>query len=174
MAVRLVSFINPRLMRQDQLAKFCLRSMQTQPRISLVQGQTLANKEFWSKNHELKRPMSPHLTIYKPQLTSTLSIMNRITGLGASVVLYAGGIGAIFYNNSFPDLIQLIQATIPHSLILLTKTALGGAVIYHTLNGIRHLVWDVGYGFQLKHLYLSGYIVVALTAVGTAMVFIRG
>lgn len=117
--------------------------------------------------------MSPHLTIYKPQLTSTLSIMNRITGLGAGVVLYAGGIGAIFYNQSFPELLQLIQATIPHSLILLTKTALGGAVIYHTLNGIRHLVWDVGYGFNLKHLYMSGYLVLVLTAIGTAIVFIR-
>lgn len=174
MANRLVNIINPRLFRQNQFTKFYARSMQTQPRIALIQGQTTVNKEFWSKNKELNRPMSPHLGIYKLQLTSTLSIMTRITGLGASVVLYAGGIGAIFYNQSFPELLQLIQSTIPHSFILLTKTALGGAIIYHTLNGVRHLVWDAGYGFQLKHLYMSGYIVVALTAVGTALVFIRG
>lgn len=118
--------------------------------------------------------MSPHLTIYKPQLTSTLSIMNRITGLGVSVVLYGGGIGAIFCSQSFPEILQSVQAIVPHSLILVSKTAVMGAIIYHTLNGIRHLIWDVGYGFQLKHLYLSGYIVIALTAIGTGVVFIKG
>lgn len=134
----------------------------------------ILNKDFWSKNKELNRPMSPHLTIYKPQLTSTLSIMNRITGLGVSVVLYGGGIGAIFCSQSFPEILQSVQAIVPHSLILVSKTAVMGAIIYHTLNGIRHLIWDVGYGFQLKHLYLSGYIVIALTAIGTGVVFIKG
>lgn len=119
--------------------------------------------------------MSPHLSVYKPQLTSTLSIFHRITGLGTSVVLYAGGIGALFCTStSFPEIVSLIQENIPHYLILATKTAIGGSLIYHTLNGVRHLIWDVGYGFQLKHLYLSGYIVVALTAIGTAVVFIKG
>lgn len=139
-----------------------------------AQSQTL-NKEFWNKNIELKRPMSPHLSIYKFQLTSTLSILHRITGVGASAVLYAGGIGALLCTNqSFPEIIQLIQDNVPHFMITLTKTAIGGAMIYHTLNGVRHLIWDVGYGFQLKHLYISGYIVVALTAIGTAVVFIKG
>lgn len=174
MATRLVTLLNPRLLRQEQLTRYCMRSMQSQPRIALVQGQTNANKEFWSKNKDLNRPMSPHLTIYKPQLTSTLSIFHRITGLGASVALYAGGIGAIFCTQSFPEIVQVLQSVIPSSLILLTKTALGGAIIYHTLNGVRHLIWDVGYGFKLQHLYTSGYIVVALTAVGTAMIFIQG
>lgn len=133
------------------------------------------NKEFWSKNSQLNRPMSPHLSIYKPQLTSTLSILHRATGLGASAVLYAGGIAALFStSHNFPEIVGIIQNTVPHSLLLVTKTALGGSIIYHTLNGIRHLVWDMGYGFQLKHLYISGYVVVALTAIGTAIVFIRG
>lgn len=121
------------------------------------------------------RPLSPHLTVYKPQLTSTLSIFHRITGLGASVVLYAGGIGALFSTSqSFPEIVQIIQNNVPSFMILATKTAIGGSLIYHTLNGVRHLAWDVGYGFQLKHLYMSGYAVVALTAIGTILVFIRG
>jgi len=139
-----------------------------------AQSQTL-NKDFWSKNKQLNRPMSPHLSVYKPQLTSTLSILNRITGLGASVVLYAGGIGALFCTSqSFPEILQLVQDKVPHFLILTTKTALGGSLIYHTLGGIRHLIWDIGYGFKLKHLYLSGYVVIALTAIGTAAIFIKG
>lgn len=101
--------------------------------------------------------------------------MHRITGLGVSVVLYGAGIGALFCTNtSFPEILQMIHDHVPHFLILGTKTAVWGGIIYHTLNGVRHLIWDVGYGFQLKHLYLSGYIVVALTAIGTAVVFIKG
>lgn len=143
--------------------------------LSRAQDTPTLNKEFWSKNNKLNRPMSPHLSIYKPQLTTTLSILHRATGLGASVVLYAGGIAALFSTSySFPEIVQLMQDTIPHPLLLTTKTALGGAFIYHTLNGIRHLIWDMGYGFQIKHLYMSGYVVVALTAIGTAIIFIRG
>ena len=162
------------LLRQPrQLSRIPACWMQTQPKIAFVQGQQI-NKEFWSKNEELKRPMSPHLTIYKFELPANLSILHRITGLGASVALYGAGIGAIFCNQSFPEILQVVQSIVPHSLILVTKTALGGAIIYHTLNGVRHLVWDAGYGFKLKHLYMSGYAVVALTALGTVMVFLRG
>lgn len=171
---QLVRIMNPGLLRQHQQTRSIIRLMQTQARVSFVQGQTTADKEFWSKNRELNRPMSPHLTIYKFELPAILSIAHRATGLGASVALYAGGIGAIFCNQSFPEILQLVQGVVPHSLLLLTKTALGGAIIYHTLNGVRHLIWDAGYGFQLKHLYMSGYFVVALTAIGTAIVFIKG
>lgn len=133
------------------------------------------NKEFWTKNKDLNRPMSPHLSVYKPQLTSTLSIMHRITGVGASAVLYGAGIGALFTTStSFPEVVGLIQNYIPGMIILGSKTIIGASLIYHTLNGVRHLFWDTGYGFQLKHLYLSGYIVVALTAVGAVILFIRG
>lgn len=133
------------------------------------------NKEFWSKNKQLNRPMSPHLTIYKFQLPANLSILHRITGLGASVVLYTGGIGALFCTGqSFPEIVQLIQDNVPSLLIKGTKAAIGGSLLYHTLNGVRHLVWDVGYGFRMQHLYISGYIVVAMTAIGTAYIFIQG
>lgn len=137
-------------------------------------SQTL-NVDYFDKNKQLNRPMSPHLSIYKVQLTSTLSIFHRATGLAASAVLYGGGIGALFCSStSFPEIVHMIQDTVPNFLILTTKAAIGGSLIYHTLNGVRHLIWDVGYGFQLKHLYLSGYVVVALTAIGTAIIFIRG
>lgn len=164
------------LQQQCRSSAFGLLSSRATSNFTMTSTQnTTVNKEFWKKNKELERPMSPHLSIYKPQLTSTLSILNRGTGLAVSAVLYAGGIGALFCTNtSFPEIIQLVQQNVPHFLIISTKTALGGCMIYHTLAGIRHLLWDVGYGFNIKHLYLSGYIVVALTAIGTAIVFIKG
>lgn len=169
-------FINRLILQQFRQSALCLLSPRTASNFTLTQTQSPTQyKDFWNKNKQLNRPMSPHLSVYKPQLTSTLSIFHRITGLGASAVLYAGGIGALFCTTtSFPEIVQLVQNTVPHFLIIATKTAIGGSLIYHTLNGVRHLIWDVGYGFQLKHLYISGYVVVALTAIGTAVIFIKG
>lgn len=167
-----------RTLIQQQCRQSALYHLSTRTASSFTMTQSESptlNKEFWNKNKQLNRPMSPHLSVYKPQLTSTLSIFHRITGLGASAVLYAGGIGALFCTStSFPEIIQMIQNNVPHFIIIATKSAIGGSLIYHTLNGVRHLIWDVGYGFQLKHLYLSGYIVVVLTAIGTAVIFIKG
>lgn len=169
-------FVNRLIQHQCRLSTMYFLPARAGSNFTLTQAQSSTlNKDFWNKNKQLNRPMSPHLSVYKPQLTSTLSIFHRITGLGASVVLYGAGIGALFASStSFPEIVQLIQNNVPHFVILTTKAAIGGSLIYHTLNGIRHLIWDVGYGFQLKHLYLSGYIVVALTAIGTAVVFIKG
>lgn len=137
--------------------------------------QSPVQSDFWGKNKQLSRPISPHMSVYRPQMTWVLSLLHRATGIGASAVLYAGGIGALFCTSqSFPEIVQLIQDNVPHFMLLTVKTALGGSIIYHTLNGVRHLIWDVGYGFQLKHLYMSGYVVLAVTAIGTAMIFIRG
>lgn len=133
-----------------------------------------AKKEFWNKNRELNRPTSPHLSVYKIQLTTTLSILHRITGAGTGAIFYAGAIGLpLCTTMSFPEVVHLIQATVPSFLIVASKTAIGGGLIYHTLNGVRHLFWDYGYGFKLRELYISGYVVVALTALGTGYIFIK-
>lgn len=160
--------ISPLLLRQIRNPGLGLLAarMHTRPQINLVQVAASPNKT----QQEVKRPISPHLSIYKPQLTSTLSIMHRATGAGVGLVLYAGAIGSLFTNQSFPELIAMVPH---HPLISLTTTAIGGAIIYHTLNGVRHLIWDVGYGFKLKHLYMSGYVVIALTAAGTLLIAFR-
>lgn len=137
---------------------------------------TTTKKEFWEKNKELARPMSPFMyQLSGFQITSTLSITHRITGVGVGVVLYGAGLTSLISSSlTFPELISIIQANVPLWLILTTKTAAAGGLLYHTFNGIRHLFWDAGFGFKLKHLYLSGYVVVALTAAGTVLVFLRG
>ena len=71
-----------------------LQTMATMKPIS--QSEHLTGKEFWSKNKNLGRPISPHLTIYKFQLTSMLSITHRATGLAQSGMLSGVGLGALF------------------------------------------------------------------------------
>ncbi len=117
------------------------------------------------------RPLSPHLQVYRPQLTSVLSITHRATGIvlavGAVVLTYwlaalAGG--ADGYQAAHSVLGSLIGRLF---LFLFTL-----ALFYHLCNGIRHLFWDAGYGFDLNVAYASGKAVVALTVVLTVIVWV--
>jgi succinate dehydrogenase / fumarate reductase cytochrome b subunit len=112
----------------------------------------------------MQRPMSPHLQIYSPQLTSVLSILHRLTGLGFTVGLiltcawlYALSKGPIAYSD-FCSWLNLPFVKVIIYLIL-------GSVYYHMLNGIRYLVWSLGKGFELSSVYSSGWIICALVFV---------
>ncbi len=119
------------------------------------------------------RPLSPHLQIYKPQLTSVLSITHRLTGIVLSIgsvflvwwlVAAASGGGAFAAAQSF-------WGSWVGILLLMGWTF---SLFFHLSNGIRHLVWDTGYGFELREAYLSGSIVIAASAILTLVAWIAG
>ncbi len=119
------------------------------------------------------RPLSPHLQIYKPQLTSMLSILHRLTGValafGTLLLVYwlvaaASGAGA------FETARSLIGSFIGRLLLFGWTFAL----FYHLCNGIRHLFWDVGLGFELPTVQRSGIMVVAASAGLTLAAWILG
>merc|ERR1712018_809024 len=84
-------------------------SMATIKSMSPEEHQT-SKEEFWEKNKRLNRPISPHLTIYKPQMTSMLSITHRGTGLGWPAILSVVGVGAIATNTTFPAALAYLQS----------------------------------------------------------------
>ncbi len=105
------------------------------------------------------RPLSPHLQIYRWQLTSVLSILHRLTGLYLALGLVGISIGLYllaFAPAGFEDYRSFFEA--PIGLILLF--AWSWSFFYHLLNGVRHLFWDMGSGFKLKQVYHSGWIAV--------------
>ena len=117
------------------------------------------------------RPLSPHITVYRPQITSVLSILHRITGvaltLGAVLVVWwllAAATG--------PEAFALIDGLLTSWLGLLVLAGSAWALAYHTANGIRHLFWDMGYGFDLENAARSGQAVVAASVVLTVLVFV--
>ncbi len=123
------------------------------------------------------RPLSPHLQIYRPQLTSVLSITHRGTGIflsiGALVLTYwllsiAGG------ETSYAQTREYL-GSVPAKLLLALWSF---SFYFHLCSGIRHMVWDLGFGFELKTLYASGYAAVitsvAATALTWAFVLTRG
>lgn len=92
------------------------------------------------------RPLSPHLSIYKPMLTMTMSIVHRITGVGlyyAMVILAWWLMSAAVGPNAYAN-VQIFAGSWIGKLMLFAIT---WALIHHMLGGIRHLIWDIGYGF---------------------------
>jgi succinate dehydrogenase / fumarate reductase cytochrome b subunit len=109
---------------------------------------------------QAQRPLSPHLQIYKWQLTSVLSITHRGTGLALAVgtIFLVWWLFAAAFSPSWFDLAEAFWYSWFGRLLLLGWTF---SFFFHLCNGIRHLCWDSGWGFDLKTAYLTGWIVVA-------------
>lgn len=103
------------------------------------------------------RPLSPHLSIYKPQITSMLSIAHRATGifLFFGVLILSWWLITSVYTDT--TLWSVFASPIGYVFIALWSFSL----FYHLLNGIRHLFWDMGKGFDLQCVTNSGIAVVA-------------
>ncbi|WWD17182.1 succinate dehydrogenase, cytochrome b556 subunit [Kwoniella shandongensis] len=117
-----------------------------------------------------KRPTSPHLAIYQPQITAVMSGLNRITGVALSGALYLSAM-AYLLHPVFPAIDSAHLVQIAHDLPVWAKTGfkvlLAAPFTYHTYNGIRHLGWDMGKGLTIKGVYATGYTVIAATAVSS-------
>ncbi|RMJ21450.1 succinate dehydrogenase cytochrome [Aspergillus sp. HF37] len=116
----------------------------------------------------LNRPVAPHLSIYRPQITWIGSSLNRITGLALSGGLYLFATAYLASPLLGWHLESASMAAAFGALPLLAKVALKGSVAlpftYHSFNGIRHLVWDLGRGLTNQEVIKSGWTVVGLSA----------
>jgi succinate dehydrogenase / fumarate reductase cytochrome b subunit len=117
------------------------------------------------------KPLSPHLSIYKPQITSIMSISHRLSGIFQSVgnvMIFIFFLliltGEKYYNLSMFFLNSYLGRVFTFLYIF--------SLCYHMCNGIRHLVWDLGYGFELKNVYYSGYATIVTAVILNAMVWI--
>ena len=116
-----------------------------------------------------KRPLSPHIQIYSPQIPSVLSITHRLTGvfLFVGALLLASWIIAATYGPKVFNQASLFLNSWFGSLILIGLTV---SFFYHLGNGLRHLCWDLGKGFELKSLRFSGWVVIGFSIIMTLAV----
>ncbi len=114
------------------------------------------------------RPLSPHLQIYRWQITMLMSIAHRITGVALAVgtLLLVWWLVALAAG---PAAFAQAQGFIGSWFGLLLLFGWSVALFYHLCNGIRHLVWDAGRGFEISSMYASGYAVLAATAALTVI-----
>lgn len=118
-----------------------------------------------------ERPLSPHLGIYKREWTMIYSILHRFTGIGLAgglvlliVWLLALASGAEYYD--------LCMAFLSHPVGRIIMMLISFGFFYHLLNGIRHLAWDLGYGYALDRARLTGHLVMGLAVVFTLLAWI--
>ncbi|XP_002000252.3 succinate dehydrogenase cytochrome b560 subunit, mitochondrial [Drosophila mojavensis] len=133
-------------------------------------GSTIKDETFFEKNQRLGREMSPHLTIYKPQLTSLLSVMHRGTGLVLGLGVWGLGIGALVASQDISHYVTMVEGLqLSGASLTAIKFILAYPFGYHAANGVRHLLWDTGRFLKIKEVYSTGYVMVATSFVLTAI-----
>ncbi len=116
------------------------------------------------------RPLSPHLQIYRWQLTSVLSILHRLTGIalcfaliGLTGWLFSLSQGPVFYKK-YMDILNSWPLQVISGFVIICLN-------FHFFNGIRHLLWDIGYGLDIEKVYVSGKAVLTLTFLNSLLMF---
>lgn len=113
------------------------------------------------------RPLSPHLSVYKYQITSVLSIFHRITGiiLFFSLIILSWWLILAIFSDFRECYFKLFNC----GIIQLALLGVLFSLFYHSANGIRHLCWDLGYGFEIKTVEKTGWTVITVSTVGTVL-----
>lgn len=119
---------------------------------------------------QANRPLSPHLNVYRWQVTNTLSIVHRFTGvmLALGALAFTGWLLALAFG---PDAYLAVLAVLDSPLGVLLLLGWTFCFSYHLCNGIRHLCWDAGYGFEMPQVRASGTAVVAAALLLTALLW---
>ncbi len=118
-----------------------------------------------------KRPMSPHLQVYKLPMTAILSILHRITGVGLSAgALLLGWFLAMAASGQ--ESYEFAHALLSSWFGYLVLFAFSLAFYYHLCTGIRHLFWDIGMGLELEDTEKSGKAILAITLILTLLTWL--
>ena len=122
-----------------------------------------------------QNPLSPHLQIYRWHISSLLSITHRISGvinLLALILIFFWLIALILGEDSYESFLLTINSFFGKFILI----GFVWSMCFHILSGIRHLVWDLGYGFEIKTANISGIIVIIFSLVLTIIfwLFARG
>jgi succinate dehydrogenase / fumarate reductase cytochrome b subunit len=117
------------------------------------------------------RPLSPHLSVYRWPITMVLSILHRMTGVAMAfgLILFALWLSRLAAGPEPYGAFVAAMTTIPGRLLLM---AWSFAFFFHLGNGVRHLFWDAGYGFEKSQANASAWVVVAAAVVVTAVFWV--
>ncbi|KAF2269334.1 succinate dehydrogenase subunit C [Lojkania enalia] len=151
----------PRLTKLQPAGRMIQRRLAATEHVGQSEGQEILAKQ------RLQRPVSPHLSIYRPQITWYASSLHRITGVVLSGGLYLFGIAylaapTLGWHLETPSLVGAVAAW-PVWAKVSAKLFVAFPFFFHSLNGIRHLTWDLGWGFKNKTVIQTGWAAVGLT-----------
>lgn len=118
------------------------------------------------------RPLSPHLSIYKPQITSVFSIFHRISGSLLALIIIFMPMFNIFFNSFLSLAVFCYVYLLFYSFIQFLCYFLSITFFFHCLNGFRHLLWDFGIGLDLSNLFVTALLVITLTLILSIIIII--
>lgn len=150
-----------------------LRAIQIRPATSIAPVTRIKPAESYKilADQRLHRPVAPHLTIYRPQITWILSSLNRITGVALSGGFYLFGLAYLFapltgWHLESASLAASFAAW-PAALKVASKFLVALPFTFHSFNGVRHLVWDTGRELTNIKVIRTGWTVIGLTVVSS-------
>ena len=125
--------------------------------------------------NDSKNPLSPHLQIYRWHISSLLSITHRISGvvnLLALILIFFWLISLSLGENNYESFLLIFNSFFGKFILI----SFSWSMSFHLLSGVRHLIWDLGYGFEIKTANISGIIVIISSLVLTIIfwLFTRG
>ena len=117
------------------------------------------------------RPLSPHLQVYRWQMTSVLSILHRGTGLFLvlGTVMIAFWVIALALGHNVFESYQACLGSLQGKILL---AGWSFSLFYHWANGIRHLLWDAGWGYEIERVYMTGWIVILVSVILTGSLWL--
>ncbi|CAG9533776.1 unnamed protein product [Cercopithifilaria johnstoni] len=163
------------MLLQFKNAGFCRVLSQNVPVLRLLKTSVLQQSvktpiqewgwDYLLRQRALKRPISPHLSVYKPQVTWMVSGFHRMAGCAMAGTLLIGGIGFALLPLNFTTFIEFIRDLgLPWVITDTFKFIIAYPIAFHALNGIRFLAFDLAMGTDIASVYGSGYLVLALSA----------
>ncbi|XP_022920632.1 uncharacterized protein [Onthophagus taurus] len=120
------------------------------------------------RNMKIGRPLSPHLLIYKPQLTAMLSITHRATGMALGFYLVCLSVGTMLTSHDLMYYMSSLE-NISWFTHFIGKMCFAVPLAYHYVNGIRHLAWDMGKLLTIKEVYSSGYAMLGISIIAAGV-----
>ncbi|OCK82173.1 cytochrome b560 subunit of succinate dehydrogenase [Lepidopterella palustris CBS 459.81] len=153
------------------LTRFTPAGRSVQQRFAATEHISASDASSILVKQRLARPVSPHLSIYRPQITWYASGFNRLAGIAMSGTMYIFGIAylaapALGWHLETPSLVAAFGA-LPLVAKVAAKMTIAFPFFFHSFNGVRHLVWDVGMGFANKTVMRTGWTVVGLSVLGS-------
>ncbi|KXG50104.1 Succinate dehydrogenase/Fumarate reductase, transmembrane subunit [Penicillium griseofulvum] len=167
---------------------FAMRSMMGASPVAVALGKNMQTRQVASSSNtedpsqilvkqRLARPVAPHLSIYKPQIGWIGSSLHRITGVALSGTLYLWATAylvspALGWHLESASMVAAMGA-LPFAAKVLLKSTLALPFTYHCMNGLRHLMWDLGRGLTNPVIIKTGWAVVGLSitsAIGLALI----
>ena len=123
--------------------------------------------------NDSKNPLSPHLQIYRWQISSLISITHRITGIlnFLGLIFISAWISSAGISENLFECFSVFLKSFIGRFILIGFT---WSIIYHLLSGIRHLFWDLGYGYEIKTANFSGILVILSSLILTIVLWMIG